>query len=130
MGDLVQGRAGRKLGRCLGAAVVVAAVVALLASAAAGAVVPASPTSVAPAGPQSCGWLFRLSGDQVNAAFPDQAARYWVAELPIPPGSHAEISGEFPHARYISFITYDPASRAIDGIADNQIAPAAGSTNP
>ena len=22
---------------------------------------------------QSCGWLFRLSGDQVNAAFPDEA---------------------------------------------------------
>jgi hypothetical protein len=79
---------------------------------------------------QSCGWLFRLSGDQVNAAFPDEAARYWVADLPIPPGFHIEIDGQFPHARYISFITYDPASRAIDGIHDTQIVPAAGSTNP
>lgn len=79
---------------------------------------------------QSCGWLFRLSGDQVNAAFPDAAARYWVAEVPIPPGFHVEVSGQYPHARYISFITYDPASRAIDGIADYQIAPAPRSTNP
>jgi hypothetical protein len=83
-----------------------------------------------PAAPQSCGWLFRISGDQLNVAFPDQAARYWVAELPIPPGFHVEIAGEFPHARYISFITYDPATRAIDGIHDAQIAPDAGSTNP
>jgi hypothetical protein len=82
------------------------------------------------AGPQPCGWLLRLSGDQLNVAFPDQAARYWAAELPLPPGYHVEISGQFPHARYISFITYDPASRAIDGIADDEIVPAPGSTNP
>ena len=81
-------------------------------------------------GDQSCGWLFRLSGDQVNAAFPDQAARYWVADLPIPSGFHIEIDGRFPRARYISFITYDSATRAIDGIHDTQIAPDAGSINP
>jgi hypothetical protein len=80
--------------------------------------------------PQSCGWVARLSGDQVNAAFPDQAARYWIAQLPLPPGFHAEISGVFPHGRYISFITYDPATRAIDGIADSRIVPDPGSTNP
>ena len=78
----------------------------------------------------SCGWAFRLSGDQVNAAFPDQAARYWVAQLPIPPGGQIELNGQFPHARYISFITYDPASRAIDGLHDTDIAPDSGSTNP
>jgi hypothetical protein len=80
--------------------------------------------------PQSCGWVFRLSGDQVNAAFPDAAARYWITTLPVPPGFHIEAAGQFPHSRYISFITYDPASRAIDGIADYQIAPNAGSSNP
>jgi hypothetical protein len=90
----------------------------------------ASPPAAAPADPQSCAWSFRLSGDQLNVAFPDQAARYWAAELPIPPGFHAELSGEFPHARYISFIAYDPATRAIDGIADHAIAAAPGSTNP
>jgi hypothetical protein len=79
---------------------------------------------------QSCGWVFRLSGDQVNAAFPDQAARYWVADLPIPPGFHVEVDGRYPHARYISFITYDPATRAIDGLHDTLIAPDPGSINP
>jgi hypothetical protein len=79
---------------------------------------------------QSCGWLLRISGDQVNAAFPDAAARYWTAQLPIPPDFHIEIGGQFPHARYISFITYDPATRAIDGIHDTQIAPDQGSLNP
>jgi hypothetical protein len=77
-----------------------------------------------------CGWQLEVSGAQVNAAFPDQAARYWVANLPIPPGFHLELDGQFPHARYISFITYDPATRAIDGIHDTQIVPDAGSTNP
>src|SRR2546423_538700 len=80
--------------------------------------------------PHSCAWLFRLSGDQVNAAFPDSAARYWVAQIPLPPGYHADLMGRFPHARYISFIDYDAASRAIDGIADYEIAPDPGSTNP
>jgi hypothetical protein len=105
-------------GAILGA---VAAVLAI-----AGAAAPA--LAAAPA--SSCGWLFRLSGDQVNAAFPDAAARYWVAQVPLPAGFHIEASGQFPHSRYISFITYDPATRAIDGIADDQIAADAGSTNP
>ena len=79
---------------------------------------------------ESCGWLFRISGDQLNVAFPDAAARYWVAELPVPIGFHVEIAGRFPHARYLSFITYDPATRAIDGVHDTQIVPDPGSTNP
>lgn len=78
----------------------------------------------------SCGWAVEISGAQANVAFPDQAARYWVATLPIPPGFHVEIDGQFPHARYMSFMTYDPATRAVDGIHDTQIVPAAGSSNP
>src|SRR3954471_1689869 len=84
----------------------------------------------APLDQHSCAWLFRLSGDQVNAAFPDSAAKYWVAQIAIPPGFHADLTGRFPHARYISFIDYDPGTRAIDGIADSEIAPDAGSSNP
>jgi len=78
----------------------------------------------------SCGWVLEISGDQANVAFPDQAARYWVAQLPIPPGFHIQLDGQFPHARYMSFMTYDPATRAIDGIHDSQIAPNPGSVNP
>ncbi|HUZ28353.1 MAG TPA: hypothetical protein VMU90_03875 [Solirubrobacteraceae bacterium] len=88
--------------------------------------------SLAPgaAAQSSCGWTVEISGAQANVAFPDQAARYWTAQLPIPPGFHLEVDGQFPHARYISYITYDPATRAIDGIHDTQIAPDPGSTNP
>jgi hypothetical protein len=102
------------------------AVVAAAAAAALVAVLPAPGASAQ----SSCGWTVEISGAQANAAFPDQAARYWTAQLPIPPGFHLEVAGQFPHARYISYITYDPATRAIDGIHDTQIAPDAGSTNP
>ncbi len=81
-------------------------------------------------GNTSCGWQFQIAGDQLNVAFPDQAARYWVSNLPIPPGFHIEIHGQFPHARYISFMSYDPATRAVDGIHDSAIVPDAGSVNP
>lgn len=84
----------------------------------------------APAAQRSCGWLARISGDQLNVAFPDAAAKYWIARIALPPGGHATLSGEFPHARYISFIDYTAATQAIDGIADYQIAPDAGSSNP
>jgi hypothetical protein len=78
----------------------------------------------------SCGWVARISGDQLNVAFPDAAAKYWFAEVPMPPGGHVELAGRFPHARYISFIDYTAATQAIDGIADVNIAPNRGSTNP
>ena len=77
-----------------------------------------------------CAWAVEISGAQANVAFPDQAARYWTAQVPIPPGFHLEINGEFPHARYMSFMTYDPATRAVDGIHDTSIVPNAGSSNP
>lgn len=79
---------------------------------------------------RSCGWVARISGDQLNVAFPDAAAKYWIALLPLPPGGHVELRGPFPHARYISFIDYTAATQAIDGIADDQIVPDGGSTNP
>jgi hypothetical protein len=74
--------------------------------------------------------VLEISGDQANIAFPDQAARYWIAQVPLPPGFHAEIDGRFPHSRYMSFMTYDPATRAVDGIHDTEIVPDAGSSNP
>ena len=80
--------------------------------------------------PHSCGWAARISGDQLNVAFPDAAAKYWLARLPMLPGGHVELSGRFPHARYISFIDYTGATQAIDGVHDAQIVPDPGSTNP
>jgi hypothetical protein len=92
-----------------------------------------APTGLAAAPPpatHSCGWAFRLAGDQVNAAYPDQAAQYWVARVTIPPGGYVEADGRYPHGRYISFITYTGASQAIDGLADININPDPGSIDP
>ncbi len=78
----------------------------------------------------SCAWTLEISGDQVNALYPDEAARYWVALMPIPPGGRAEIKGAFPYARYASFNTYTQTTEAIDAIHDAQIRPDRGSRNP
>ena len=79
---------------------------------------------------RSCAWTLQIAGDQVNALYPDQAARYWVAFVPLPPGGRAELTGTFPHARYLSFNTYTVQTQAIDAIHDAQIVPDAGSANP
>jgi hypothetical protein len=80
--------------------------------------------------PGSCGWATRIGANQLNIAFPDTAAQYWVAEVPLPPGGYIQLSGRYAHARYTSFIDYTAAGQSIDGLADMQIVPEAGSTNP
>lgn len=78
----------------------------------------------------SCGWTVEFSPAKVNALFPDQFATYWLGALPLPPGGHLEIHGQYPYARYMSFTTYTYQTSAIDGIPDVAIAPDKGSTNP
>ncbi len=90
---------------------------------------PSSPTTTTTSS-LTCAWVARISGDQLNVAFPDAAANYWIADVPLPPGGRIEVSGSYPRARYMSFIDYSAASQAIDGLADFRIAPDSGSTNP
>ena len=80
--------------------------------------------------PNSCGWATRIGADQLNVAFPDTAAEYWIAEVPMPPGGFIQLSGSYPHSRYMSLIDYNAAGQSIDGLADVQIAPDPGSSNP
>src|SRR5206468_1128001 len=40
------------------------------------------------------------------------------------------IQGRFPHARYISYNVYDPAQRPLDALADSELRPDPGSSNP
>lgn len=88
-------------------------------------------TLAPPAQARSCGWTVQISGDQVNALYPDQAAKYWVAlSVPIPPGGHVEVGGQFPHARYTSLNTYDGQTRAIDALHDADYRPDRGASNP
>jgi hypothetical protein len=77
-----------------------------------------------------CAWALRLDPNVVNFFYPDQAANYWITELPAVPGETLTIRGEYPHARYISFTSYDGVFRAVDGLNDQHILADAGSTNP
>jgi hypothetical protein len=91
--------------------------------------------AVAAAGPawaisRPCAWQLQGTANQTNIAYPDAGAAYWLSALPIPPGGHILIDGQFPHARYTSLITYNAQTQAIDGINDTQIQPDPGSTNP
>ncbi|MCW3039550.1 MAG: hypothetical protein JWM31_1455, partial [Solirubrobacterales bacterium] len=79
--------------------------------------------SQARAADRSCGWAVQATANQANVAYPDEAAKYWIAAVPLAPGSHLELAGHYPHARYLSFITYTPQTQAIDGINDQQIIP-------
>lgn len=81
-------------------------------------------------GSQSCGWVTQIAADKLNLLYPDSGATYWVAALPVPAGGSIEIDGQFPHARYMSLVTYNQQLQAIDGINDSLIQPDPGSTNP
>lgn len=77
----------------------------------------------------SCGWLLRTDPVLVNVLYPDEDATYWTARLPVPPpGVSYRIRGEFPHARYMSFVAYD--GLPIDALLDAHIPAHEGSANP
>jgi hypothetical protein len=79
---------------------------------------------------RSCAWTVQITGDQVNALYPDEAAKYWIAIVPLPAGGRAVLHGRFPHARYTSINTYTTQTQAIDAIHDAQVTPDPGSSNP
>jgi hypothetical protein len=79
---------------------------------------------------RSCAWTVKIDPDGVNAAFPDQAARYWILRLPAGAGTSLTLRGEYPHARYTSFTSYDDTLRSADGLPDVNIHPDRGSANP
>ena len=78
----------------------------------------------------ACSWPFVLEADTLNVAYPDQNATYWVTHLVGLPGTRIRIDGVYPDARYFSFHAYDELQRPVGSLADREIAPAAGSTNP
>jgi hypothetical protein len=72
-----------------------------------------------------------------NFNYPDEFASYWGSNWPfgLPEGAEIVLRGSFPHARYMSFNTYNfnqpPVSRGPnDALSDVQIEPDPGSTNP
>jgi hypothetical protein len=77
----------------------------------------------------SCGWGNRSDPVLFNVLYPDEDAVYYAARLPAPPpGVEYRIRGQFPHARYMSFVSYN--GLPMDALLDVDIPPDPGSTNP
>jgi hypothetical protein len=91
----------------------------------------ATPAQAAdPARARSCGWILEPSADRENVLFPDTGTRYLGGIVPVPPGGSVEITGRFPHARYMSLQTYSSTLQTATNLRDAQIRPDKGSTNP
>ncbi len=76
-------------------------------------------------GPRDCFWARGPhSGDPyVNVAYPDANVFYWAAVFSIPEGARLTLEGDYPYARYMSFISYDERGRPIESLADYLIEP-------
>lgn len=95
-------------------------------------VVPA-PASAAPQGyapGPGCAWQLMSNSTDLNVAFPDANATYWILPYALGPGDSIRLSGTFPAARYFSLNTYGTDLDTVDTLRDNQIRPDAGSINP
>src|SRR3954452_11225440 len=75
--------------------------------------------------PGDCAWPVRSNADRGNVAYPDSSAQYWVSSFAGAPGTHLEIRGTFPRARYMSFHIYE-GGVPIDKLSDFQLVPATG----
>ncbi|TQF68470.1 hypothetical protein FK531_14625 [Rhodococcus spelaei] len=107
-----------------------ALVVAALLSGTAGAI-PAAATERAQAPTEAgCAWQFMSNNTVLNVAFPDANATYWVLPYALGAGERIELTGQYPHARYMSLNTYGTNFDTVDTLRDNQIAPDPGSANP
>jgi hypothetical protein len=90
-------------------------------------------------GPISTRQSTALGEDGARFLWPEESATYWLARFkPLPVGAHLVLRREFAHARHESLNAYRTAQtptgpqRGIpsDAIADAEITPDAGSTNP
>lgn len=90
---------------------------------------------------QSCAWptassIETSNSGTSNTGIPDSAAIYWAQPIVAAPTTRIVISGTYPDARYASLSVYTPYGNpfTIDGVssslADYQIAPEHGSSNP
>jgi hypothetical protein len=83
-------------------------------------------------GPRTCFWTTGpFSGDPyLNIAWPDTNTYYWAAKFTVPEGAKLELQGQYAHARYSSFTTYDMRGQPIESLADYLIEPDPGNINP
>jgi hypothetical protein len=83
-------------------------------------------------GPRSCFWYRGPynADPYINVAYPDEGAFYWSANFTVPNGAKLRLKGQYPHARYISFVSYRATGQAVESLADYKISPDAGAINP
>ena len=83
---------------------------------------PVSAEAIAKANAQSgltnCFWAATVSPTTLNILIPDSGVVYWAAQFALPPGASLGLTGEYPHARYMSFASYDAAGQPIDSLND------------
>ncbi|MGF1852606.1 hypothetical protein L4C44_11975 [Vibrio satsumensis] len=66
----------------------------------------------------------------INVAYPDAAVKYWGSAFTVPDGAKLRLEGQFPHSRYMSFISYDDRGRPVQSLPDYMIKPSRSSVNP
>ena len=89
-----------------------------------------SATTSTTAPTSDCAWGARSGADTVNIADPDTSANYWSYDYTATPDTELIIKGEYPHARYFSFVVYQEDTAPITSIYDAEIQPDPGSANP
>lgn len=80
----------------------------------------------------NCFWggPYSIDNPDSNFAYPDTGATYWHAKYTLPEGATLKLSGDFPHARYMSFNSYRADASPAFALRDQQIAASEGSINP
>jgi hypothetical protein len=90
----------------------------------------AGPSADAAEGPQDCFWTSVFDEENANLFYPDTGVNYYLGRVSLPPGGRLVVRGKYPHARYTSFNVYDETFQPTDALADIDIHPDRGATNP
>jgi len=90
----------------------------------------AGSTAEAAEGPQDCFWTSVFDEQNANLFYPDTGVNYYLGRVSLPPGGRLVVRGQYPHARYTSFNVYDETFQPTDALADVDIHPDRGATNP
>jgi hypothetical protein len=79
---------------------------------------------------QDCFWTSVFDEENANLFYPDTGVNYYLGRVSLPPGGVLVVRGQYPHARYTSFNVYDETFQPTDALADVDIRPDRGATNP
>jgi hypothetical protein len=78
-----------------------------------------------------CSWPVEVTGKGTTNEFnPDTDATYWLMPVDTTQWTQMSVAGEYPTARFFSFVTYLEKGGAVDSIIDANLIPDPGSTNP